>query len=233
SKTEAEKAEAAKKVHATYVRIVTELVPDPARRIKSSKRKLLLNGDLKKKVNTQKRTNLIKRRMIQMMMLMMKAMIISMIHKMLMMKMSKLNMMRMRFYKYKIHVRKDKDVEMANAEVKESDKEVTDTAKEDAKKTLEVKDDAKKTEFPLTSLSLSVSSEALIEDKNTMDNGVADIVKHHKRKHDDDNEDPLAGPNQGKQTKRRRTKKSKSSKNLSSTKETPKGKAPTKGSKRV
>nr|GEW28485.1 hypothetical protein [Tanacetum cinerariifolium] len=69
-----------------------------------------------------------------------------------------------------------------------------------------------------------------------MDNGVADIVKHHKRKHDDDeddddNEDPLAGPNQGKQTKRRRTKESKSSKNLSSTKETPKGKAPTKGSK--
>ncbi|GJT42855.1 hypothetical protein Tco_0951570, partial [Tanacetum coccineum] len=43
--------------------------------------------------------------------------------------------------------------------------------------------------------------------------------------------DPPAGLNQGKQTKRRRTKESESSKNPSSTKETPKGKAPTKGSK--
>nr|GEV63297.1 hypothetical protein [Tanacetum cinerariifolium] len=37
--------------------------------------------------------------------------------------------------------------------------------------------------------------EALIEDENTMDKGVVDTVKDHKRKHDDD-EDPLAGPNQ-------------------------------------
>ncbi|GJS32925.1 hypothetical protein Tco_0531307 [Tanacetum coccineum] len=37
--------------------------------------------------------------------------------------------------------------------------------------------------------------EALIEDENAMDKGVADIVKDHKRKHDDD-EDPPAGPNQ-------------------------------------
>ncbi|GJZ73460.1 retrovirus-related pol polyprotein from transposon TNT 1-94 [Tanacetum coccineum] len=74
----------------------------------------------------------------------------------------------------------------------------------------------------------TMNMKALIEDENTMDKGVADTVKDHKRKHDDDedddNEDPPAGPNQGKKTKRRRKK-------LSSTKETPKGKAPTKGSK--
>ncbi|GJY05549.1 hypothetical protein Tco_0371489 [Tanacetum coccineum] len=77
--------------------------------------------------------------------------------------------------------------------------------------------------------------EALIEDENAMDKGVADTVKDHKRKHydneDDDDEDPPAGPNQGKKTKRRRTKESESSKKPSSTKETPKGKTPTKGSK--
>ncbi|GJZ37004.1 hypothetical protein Tco_0583195 [Tanacetum coccineum] len=72
--------------------------------------------------------------------------------------------------------------------------------------------------------------EALIKDENAMDKGVADTVKDNKRKHDDD-EDPLAGPNQGKQTKRRRTKDSESSKKPSTTKETPKGKAPSKGSK--
>ncbi|GJY99417.1 hypothetical protein Tco_0516847 [Tanacetum coccineum] len=77
--------------------------------------------------------------------------------------------------------------------------------------------------------------EALIEDENAMDKGVADTVKDHKRKHDDDedddDEDPPAGPNQGKKTKRRRTKESESLKKPSSTKETPKGKTPTKGSK--
>nr|GEU32920.1 copia protein [Tanacetum cinerariifolium] len=63
--------------------------------------------------------------------------------------------------------------------------------------------------------------EALIEDENAMDKGVADTVKDHKRKHDDDedddDEDPSVRLNQGKK--------------LSSTKETPKGKIPTKGSK--
>ncbi|GKB89292.1 hypothetical protein Tco_0961564 [Tanacetum coccineum] len=72
--------------------------------------------------------------------------------------------------------------------------------------------------------------EALIEDENAMDKGVSNIVKDHKRKHDDD-KDPPAGPNQGKKTKRRRTKESESSKKPSSTKETSKGKAPSKGSK--
>ncbi|GJZ93585.1 hypothetical protein Tco_0665650 [Tanacetum coccineum] len=46
--------------------------------------------------------------------------------------------------------------------------------------------------------------EALIEDENAMDKGVADTVQNHKRKHDDDegddDEDPLAGPNQGSKT---------------------------------
>ncbi|GKG26798.1 hypothetical protein Tco_0402501, partial [Tanacetum coccineum] len=37
--------------------------------------------------------------------------------------------------------------------------------------------------------------EALIEDENAMDKGVADIIQDHKRKHDDD-EDPPVGPNQ-------------------------------------
>ncbi|GKC52730.1 hypothetical protein Tco_1075475, partial [Tanacetum coccineum] len=72
--------------------------------------------------------------------------------------------------------------------------------------------------------------EALIEDENAMDKGVADAVKDHKRKHDDD-EDPPARPNQGKQNKRRRTKDSESLKKPSTTNETSKGKAPSKGSK--
>ncbi|GJX21890.1 hypothetical protein Tco_0226335 [Tanacetum coccineum] len=77
--------------------------------------------------------------------------------------------------------------------------------------------------------------EALIEDENATNKGVADIVKDHKRKHDDDedddDEDPPAGPNQGKKTKRRRTKELESSKKPSTTKETPNGKALSKGSK--
>ncbi|GJS07968.1 hypothetical protein Tco_0364764 [Tanacetum coccineum] len=72
--------------------------------------------------------------------------------------------------------------------------------------------------------------EALIEDDNAIDKGFANTVKDHKRKHNDD-EDPPAGPNQGKKTKRRRKKESESSKKPSSTKETLKGQALTKGSK--
>nr|GEV96805.1 retrovirus-related Pol polyprotein from transposon TNT 1-94 [Tanacetum cinerariifolium] len=45
-----------------------------------------------------------------------------------------------------------------------------------------------------------VLMEALIDDENAMDKGVADTVKDHKREHDNDDEDPLAGPNQGKMT---------------------------------
>nr|GEZ47816.1 hypothetical protein [Tanacetum cinerariifolium] len=69
---------------------------------------------------------------------------------------------------------------------------------------------------------------ALIKDENAIDKGVADTVKGHKKKHhddeDDDDEDPPAGPNQGKKTKRKRTKESESSKKPSTTKETPKEK---------
>ncbi|GKA61809.1 hypothetical protein Tco_0761328 [Tanacetum coccineum] len=52
-------------------------------------------------------------------------------------------------------------IEMTNVEVenpKKGDEEVTDATKADAKKTLEVNDDAKKTELPPTSSSLLVSS---------------------------------------------------------------------------
>nr|GEX56298.1 retrovirus-related Pol polyprotein from transposon TNT 1-94 [Tanacetum cinerariifolium] len=75
---------------------------------------------------------------------------------------------------------------------------------------------------------------SLIEDEISMDKGVADIVKNYKRQHDDDyddDEDPSAGSNQGKKTKRRRTKESESVKKPSTTKETSKGKAPSKCSK--
>nr|GEU67155.1 hypothetical protein [Tanacetum cinerariifolium] len=96
---------------------------------------------------------------------------------------------------------------------------------------------SKRCQSLLSSLQIrQLSKKALIEDENAMVKGVADIVQNHKRKHDDDeddndDEDPLAGPNQGKKIKRRRIKDSKSSKKTSSTKETLKGKAPTKGFK--
>ncbi|GKE05036.1 hypothetical protein Tco_1397054 [Tanacetum coccineum] len=64
-------------------------------------------------------------------------------------------------YKYKICVHKDKDVEMKDAKVEESNKgeeKVNDAVKEEAKKTSESKDDAKMTELPPSSSSLSVSS---------------------------------------------------------------------------
>nr|GEV74334.1 hypothetical protein [Tanacetum cinerariifolium] len=66
-----------------------------------------------------------------------------------------------------------------------------------------------------------------------MDKGVADTVKNHKRHDDDDDDDkdPSAGPNEGKKTKSRRTKESKSSKKPSTTKEASRGKAPSKSSK--
>nr|GEV87102.1 uncharacterized mitochondrial protein AtMg00810-like [Tanacetum cinerariifolium] len=78
--------------------------------------------------------------------------------------------------------------------------------------------------------------EALIEDENSMDKDVANTIKDHKRKHDsddddDDDEGHSAGPNQGKISKKRRTKDSESAKKPSTTKETSKGKAPKKDSK--
>nr|GEX08344.1 hypothetical protein [Tanacetum cinerariifolium] len=79
--------------------------------------------------------------------------------------------------------------------------------------------------------------EALIEDENAIDKGVANTLKDYKRNHDDDDddgdnyEDLLVRQNQGKNTKRRKTKESESSKKSSTTKETAKGKASLKGSK--
>nr|GEY09767.1 uncharacterized mitochondrial protein AtMg00810-like [Tanacetum cinerariifolium] len=140
------------------------------------------------------------------------------------------------------HVNDDEDEEMSNAEVEDSgkgDTEIFDVAKADVEKTEEVKDDAKKAELPLTSSSLSVSlgfgdqflklsydtsligtvkdsTDAKINslldikiqfevphihfdnDENAMDKEVADTVKNYKREHDDDDDDPLAGPNHGK-----------------------------------
>ncbi|GJT21657.1 hypothetical protein Tco_0891594 [Tanacetum coccineum] len=70
-------------------------------------------------------------------------------------------------YKYKIRVCKDKDEEMINVEVDDSDKgdkEVTDAAKADAEKTSEAKDDPKKVELPpsssvlLTTLQIQINS---------------------------------------------------------------------------
>ncbi|GKB05022.1 hypothetical protein Tco_0833217 [Tanacetum coccineum] len=64
-------------------------------------------------------------------------------------------------YTYKIRVAKDKDVEMKDVEVEESDKgeeKVTDAVKEEPENTSEVKDDTKKSKLPLSSLSLSISS---------------------------------------------------------------------------
>ncbi|GJR96489.1 hypothetical protein Tco_0268663 [Tanacetum coccineum] len=75
------------------------------------------------------------------------------------------------------------------------------------------------------------------EDENAMDKEVADTVKDHKRKHDgdddddDDDEGPSAGSNQGNSTKKRRKKEFESTQNLSTTKESSKGKDPNVGSK--
>ncbi|GKD05884.1 hypothetical protein Tco_1180858 [Tanacetum coccineum] len=70
--------------------------------------------------------------------------------------------------------------------------------------------------------------EALIADEEAMDKGVADSLKQQKRPHGDEDEDPSAGLNQGKKTKRTRTKESESSKKTYTTKETSRGNAPTK-----
>ncbi|GKC21983.1 hypothetical protein Tco_1024133 [Tanacetum coccineum] len=59
--------------------------------------------------------------------------------------------------------------------------------------------------------------ESLLTDEECMDQGVSDLLKK-KRQHGDQDEDPSAGPNQGKKTKRRRIKESKSSKKSSTSK---------------
>ncbi|GJW82653.1 hypothetical protein Tco_0155798 [Tanacetum coccineum] len=72
--------------------------------------------------------------------------------------------------------------------------------------------------------------EALTEDERQLKNEspLTQLLAHKRKlgvmKKSDDSEDPPAGPNQGKKTKRRRTKESESTKKPSSTKETPKDK---------
>nr|GEU89230.1 Gag-Pol polyprotein [Tanacetum cinerariifolium] len=63
-------------------------------------------------------------------------------------------------YKYKICVHKDEDEEMLNAEFEDSgndDAEISDMAKADSEKIEEIKDDAKKAYLPPTSSNLSVT----------------------------------------------------------------------------
>nr|GEY99818.1 hypothetical protein [Tanacetum cinerariifolium] len=62
--------------------------------------------------------------------------------------------------------------------------------------------------------------ESLLADEERMDQGVTNLLKK-KSQHDDQDEDPSAGPNKGKKTKRRRTKDYESSKNLSTSKDQP------------
>nr|GEY94444.1 hypothetical protein [Tanacetum cinerariifolium] len=69
-----------------------------------------------------------------------------------------------------------------------------------------------------------------IQVPSVVDNYLGFKVGDHENDEDDD-EDPPARPNYGKKTKRRRTKKLESSKKPSTTKEIPKGKASSKGSK--
>ncbi|GJX08265.1 hypothetical protein Tco_0196197 [Tanacetum coccineum] len=130
---------------------------------------------------------------------------------------------------------------IAEQEYEKSPSDIVKIKKEQAKSqknpqfTIKSIDKADLEENPANHRLYHALMKALIEDENAMDKEVAETVKDHKRKHnddeDDDDEDPPAGPNQGKKTKRRRTKEFESSKKPSTTKETPKAKAPTKGSK--
>ncbi|GJZ52105.1 hypothetical protein Tco_0606620 [Tanacetum coccineum] len=207
SKTEAEEAEAARQVHATHARIVTESVPEPTKRRKSSK----VTSDPPKKLKGVPSLTLEEQEAEE----------------------DKLDDEEKNekevdaededdetesdeddIYKYRIRVRKDEDEELLNAKVKDSDKgdeEVTDAAKSRCEKAALKEYDQKSPLYQTMHINKSFNQnpanhrlyhalmEALIEDENAMDKGVADIVQDHKRKHDDD-EDPLAGPNQGSKT---------------------------------
>ncbi|GKC24022.1 hypothetical protein Tco_1026172 [Tanacetum coccineum] len=73
--------------------------------------------------------------------------------------------------------------------------------------------------------------QSLFMDEDDMDKAAAaDLSTQLKRKHDDQDEDPSAGPNQGKKTNRGRTKELESSKKSSTSKETSKGNTPPKAS---
>ncbi|GJR73097.1 hypothetical protein Tco_0085462 [Tanacetum coccineum] len=167
SKTEAEEAEAARQVHATHARIMTEYVPEPTKRRKLGKVTSDPPKNLKGTRGSSKGTGT-KPGVPN------ESTVVSATS-------SEGNSTKPGkddkegdvddkndetesdeddIYKYKIHGRKDEDEEMINGEVDDSDKgnkEVTDAAKADAEKTSEVKDDPKKTELPSTSFSLFVS----------------------------------------------------------------------------
>ncbi|GJT83522.1 hypothetical protein Tco_1057864 [Tanacetum coccineum] len=182
SQTEAEEAEAAKKVYATQARIMTKPVPEPARRRKSGK----VAFDPLKKLKCVPSLTLEEQEVVDIMQAL---------------KESRKSSRRQyqldeekddkdgdaddegddhisdtqdaddedaetesdedEIYKYKIRVCKDKDEEMLNDENSKSEKggeEVSNAAKADAEKISDVKDDAKKAELPLIISHLFVSS---------------------------------------------------------------------------
>nr|GEW76472.1 hypothetical protein [Tanacetum cinerariifolium] len=114
-------------------------------------------------------------------------------------------------------------------------KPITDLEQESKKSALEIRkikrEQAEKQKMP--KYTIKSTNKAALKEYDLK--RVNDIVKNHKRQHDDDeaddNEDPSAGPNQGKKTKRRRTNESEPSKKTSNIKETSKAKAPTKSFK--
>ncbi|GKD95991.1 hypothetical protein Tco_1379888 [Tanacetum coccineum] len=96
-------------------------------------------------------------------------------------------------------------------------KPIIDLEQESEKSASEIhkikREQAKKQKMPSIQLSLPTrqhSKKALIKDENDMDKGVVDIVKNHKRQHDDDDDEDSS---------------------VDQTRETPKGKAQSKGSK--
>ncbi|GJS60830.1 hypothetical protein Tco_0655614 [Tanacetum coccineum] len=188
SKTEAEEAEAARQVHATHARIVTESIPKPTRRRKSGK----VTSDPPKKLKGVPSLTPEEQEAADTMQALKESRKTSKTQPgtgrsseelstytgFLMTvrnRETKLGGRRARMIKMidandegdtYISDNQDADDEDAETESDEDeiykykirDEEITDAAKEDAKKTSEVKDDAKKTELPPTSSSLSVSS---------------------------------------------------------------------------
>nr|GEU42560.1 hypothetical protein [Tanacetum cinerariifolium] len=152
--TKAEEEAAAKQVHATHVRIVTESILKFAKKKTRRSSKSKLKGVPSLTQEEQEAADI--------------------------MKALKEERSQARDNQ-KICVSKDDNEEMINAEVDDSDKgdkEITDAAKEDDEKTSGVKDDAKKTELPLTSSSLSVSlgfGDQLL--KLSSDSSLVNIVK--------------------------------------------------------
>nr|GEW74528.1 hypothetical protein [Tanacetum cinerariifolium] len=162
SKTKAKKAEAARQVHATHARIMTESVPEPTRRRKSGK----VTSDPPKKLKSVSYLTPEEQEDADTMQALKESR-----------KTSRRQPGTAGSSKGTCIIPgvpdestdvfatssrgTDEDVEMSNVEVEDSDKgneEVIDAAREDAEKTSEVKDDAKKTELPPTRSSLSVSS---------------------------------------------------------------------------